>query len=44
MSIDNERSLNSKLCTYNQNDDVFYYVNSFVDEGLIYTCSEMIIL
>ena len=36
--------LNSKLCTHDQNDVVFYHVNSFVDEGLINTCSEMIIL
>lgn len=28
MSIDNDHSLNSKLCTYNQDDVVFYYVNS----------------
>ncbi len=28
MSIDNNRNLNSKLCTYNKNDVVFYYVNS----------------
>ena len=28
MSIDNDCSLNCKLCTYNQDDVAFYYVNS----------------